>query len=146
MKLINKKIMKIFLLTSLMMLVISFNCVNAQISVVVSKSSDHSLTDAQIIAVFAGDVTTWDSGAKITIVDQPDSETGKAFYSKFLGESLSKLRVKWTKLVLSGEAVAPQKVNDDSGVKQKIADNPNAIGYISSSSVDGSVKVIYQTK
>jgi ABC-type phosphate transport system substrate-binding protein len=114
----------------------------AQVSVIVSKESQYELTDSQVKNIFMGNMLSWPDGSKVVIVDQPESASGKDFYSKFIEQSINKIRVKWTKLVLSGQASAPLKVDNDDEVKKNVASNQNAIGYISSSEVDDTVKEI----
>ncbi|MGD8778319.1 MAG: phosphate ABC transporter substrate-binding protein [Ignavibacteria bacterium] len=125
----------------LMLAVFSFKSY-AQVSVIVSKESQYELTDSQVKNIFMGNMLSWPDGSKVVIVDQPESASGKDFYSKFIEQSINKIRVKWTKLVLSGQASAPLKVDNDDEVKKNVASNQNAIGYISSSEVDDTVKEI----
>ena len=49
-----------------------------------------------------------------------------------------------TKLVLSGQAVTPIKAQNDDEVKKNVSGKPNAIGYISTKSLDSSVKEIFK--
>lgn len=114
----------------------------AQISVVVSKSSQQTASASELKQMFAGVRLSWPSGEKIVIADQSDTEVGKSFYEKFVGKSVSQIRTEWTKLVLSGQASAPKKCSNDDAVKKTLADNPNGVGYISSSALDGTVKEI----
>lgn len=114
----------------------------AQISVVISSSSSQSASKEELKEVFAGAKLTWSNGSKIQVVDQPETDMGKKFYEGFVGKSVNQVRTQWTKLVLSGQAGAPAKCADDAAVKKAVADNPNAVGYISSSALDGTVKEI----
>lgn len=123
-----------------------YSSLNAQISVVVSSSSNHKASDTEIKNIFTGNLTAWPDGAKITVVDQPDNETGKTFYESFIGIAVSQVRVKWTKLVLSGAVMAPKKLNNDNEVKAEVSKDVNAVGFISSASLDNSVKEIYRVK
>lgn len=116
----------------------------SQISIVVSSSSSVAADESQLKNIFAGNITSWDNGSKVILIDQPDTKTGKDFYDKFIGQSANKVRLKWTKLVLSGAAEAPKKVNSDSDVKKEVSANPSAVGYISSSALDSSVKEIFK--
>ena len=116
----------------------------AQVSVVVSKSSNNKLTKDEITEVFSGVRLTWSNGSKVQVVDQSESEVGNNFYKNFLGKSVNQIRVQWTKLVLSGQASAPIKAQNDEEVKKNVSSNPSAVGYISTKSLDGSVKEIFR--
>jgi ABC-type phosphate transport system substrate-binding protein len=115
---------------------------SAQMSIVISKASTHALTKEAARGVFAGGTVTWENGNKIQVIDQSDTEVGKTFYADFVGKSPNQVRLQWTKLVLSGQAVAPKKFGDDESVRKAVAADPNAIGFIQSSALDGSVKEI----
>lgn len=117
---------------------------SAQISVVVASGSTQKATKDDARDYFSGANLSWPNGSKVQIVDQPESETGKKFYEKYLEKSAMQLRTQWTKLVLSGQATAPVKCVDDDAVKKALAGNPNAIGFISSRSVDSSVKELFR--
>ncbi|MFH1194385.1 MAG: hypothetical protein V1720_01655 [bacterium] len=143
MKTLKYNTLKIIFLSTLIM-VLSCSLSYSQISVVVSKSSTQTLTKDAAKEVFSGARTTWSTGAKILVVDQSETEIGKKFYDVFLGKSASQVRVQWTKLVLSGQATAPVKASSDDDVKSNVAKNPNAVGYISTKSLDGSVKELFK--
>ena len=113
---------------------------NAQISVVVAANSSVTATPAQAAELFAGVKTVWPSGAKVQIVDQPESETGRTFYQKCVKRPPSIVRAQWTRLALSGQAVAPKTVANDADVKEAVRKSPAAIGYIASSALDATVK------
>lgn len=125
-----------------MFLVVGFSEASAQVSVIVSSSSPNAVSKDEAKNVFSGATASWSSGTKIQVVDQPDTETGKSFYEKFVGKPAGQVRLQWTKLVLSGQAAAPKKLGDDDAVKKAVAADPNSIGYIKSSALDGSVKEI----
>ena len=114
----------------------------AQISVVVAKSAAHAPSMDDIKAYFSAVKFTWSDGAKVEVVDQPESALAESFYSKLVGKSLSQIRKDWTKLILSGQAAAPTKCAGDDEVKKAVAGSPNAIGFIATSALDGTVKEV----
>ena len=118
------------------------NQATAQISVVVAASSSLTADKSSIADMFAGAKTTWPNGKKVQIVDQPDTKTGSEFYSKFLKQSIPQVRTQWTRLVLSGQALAPKKVANPSAMKRALSELPGSIGYIPTSELDSSVKEI----
>lgn len=123
---------------------LGYNLNFGQISVIVSKSSSQTLTKDDAKEIFSGTKTTWSNGSKVQIVDQSDTEVGAKFYTTFLAKSLNKVRLQWTKLVLSGQAIAPIKASDDEDVKKNVAKDPNNVGYIYSKSLDPSVKELFR--
>ena len=114
----------------------------AQISVVIAKSATHAPSMDDIKAYFSAIKFTWSDGAKVEVVDQPETALAESFYTKLVGKSMSQIRKDWTKLILSGQAAAPTKCAGDDEVKKAVAGNPNAIGFIATSALDGTVKEI----
>ncbi len=118
--------------------------VSAQVSIVVAKHSTHTAPALDLKQFFTGSKLQWEDGEKVLIVEQSGSAINAAFYKSFLGASLTQVHTGWTKLVLSGQAHAPRKCVDDAAVKKTVSESPNAVGFISSSSLDDSVKEIYR--
>ena len=139
----TKKILSVIYF-SLILILIAQSSNYAQISVVVSSSSGEKLTKNEVKEIFSGVRLTWSNGSKIQVVDQSESQIGNKFYEVFIGKSVNQIRVQWTKLVLSGQAVAPIKAQNDDEVKKNVSSKPNAIGYISTKSLDSSVKEIFK--
>ena len=139
----HKLLIKNFLFVSFIVLFAqSFSY--GQISVVVSSSSQNKVSKDEAKEIFSGARTNWANGSKVQVVDQSGSEVGAKFYDGFLGKSVNQVRMQWTKLVLSGQATAPTKAANDEEVKKNVSANPNALGYISSSSLDSSVKELFR--
>jgi len=119
--------------------------VDAQISIVIAKSStldSSAATRVGIKEIFTGTRLKWANGAKISVIDQADTDVGKKFYTTVIGKSVNDMRKQWAKLLLSGQASAPVKCPSDKAVKKVIAGNPNAIGYVSTSALDDTVKEV----
>ena len=131
-----------FALAVLVVVALMTASAQAQISVIVAQSSSQKANKDELKEIFSGARLTWSNGNKIQVVDQPESEVGKKFYDGFVGKSVIQVRTQWTKLVLSGQAGAPTKCTDNDAVKKAVASNPNAVGFISSSALDGTVKEI----
>lgn len=138
-----KKHCKLSVIIAIAFLVIAASwTAEAQISIIVAKSSAQKAGTADLKQIFSGAKVVWPSGSKILVVDQPETDAGKAFYGKFVEKSFTQVRTQWMKLVLSGQASAPLKCADDASVKKAVAENPAAVGYILSSSLDATVKEI----
>lgn len=117
----------------------------AQVSVVVAKNSrlaSDKTTKAEVKEIFAGAKLKWKDGAKIRVVDQPQTNTGAKFYKAVLGASPTQVHKQWLKLLLSGQASAPLQVTSDKEVKQMVSRHAHAIGYIATGSLDDSVREI----
>lgn len=116
----------------------------AQISVVVSASSTYKPSEREIVELFVGLKTHWVDGSRVQLVDQAESPLGKRFYEVFLKQTVASVRRDLTRLVFSGEAVPPLRLDGSAAVKRAVADNPNRIGYIATSALDDSVRELYR--
>lgn len=116
----------------------------AQVAVVVNpKSAAASMTADQVASIFLGKSSTLPSGATAAAADQAEgSAVREQFYSKVAGKQAAQVKAAWSRLVFSGKATPPKELGSSADVKKFVAANPDAIGYIEKSAVDGSVKVV----
>jgi ABC-type phosphate transport system substrate-binding protein len=78
-----------------------------------------------------------------TPVDLPENSAVRAeFYKKVTDKDASQVKAIWSKLVFTGKATMPKEYRTAAEVKKAVASDPNAIGYIEKSAVDGTVKAI----
>jgi hypothetical protein len=123
-------------------LVLGVQPASAQISVVVAAGNNVAVTATQASDMFGGVRTVWPSGAKVQIVDQAGTATGRAFYIKCVKRPPTIVHATWTRLSLSGQAIAPKTAASDADVKEAVRKLPGAIGYIASSSLDDTVREV----
>lgn len=107
--------------------------------VVIGHPSSESLTKSQVADLYLGRTR----GS--TLLDQAESsDLYTAFYRQATGRSVAQVKSTWARLVFSGSAQAPQQLPNSTAVKQAVAGDPRAIGYIEKSAVDSSVKVLLE--
>lgn len=116
----------------------------AQVAVIVNpKNPAASMTADQVSNIFLGKSNTLPSGATAAAVDQAESAAVREqFYSKVTGKQSAQVKAAWSRLVFSGKATPPKELASSAEVKKFVAANPDAIGYIEKSAVDGSVKAV----
>jgi ABC-type phosphate transport system substrate-binding protein len=116
----------------------------AQVAVVVgAKSAAAALTAEQAAGLFLGKTDQLPGVGTALLLDQAEgSAVRELFYTKVAGKSGSQVKAAWSRLVFSGKATPPKELASSAEVKKMVAANPNAIGYIEKSAVDGSVKVL----
>ncbi len=107
----------------------------AEIVVVVNNTNAAALTKNDVSRIFLGKMK------KYTPVNVSSSNALRAdFNKKALNKSSSQVKAYWSKLVFSGKGTPPKEFGSDAEIKAFVASNPNAIGYIDSASLDGTVK------
>lgn len=116
----------------------------ADVAVVVHLDNDMTnITTVQAANIFLGKTKTMPSRQLIIPIDQArKSDIRKEFYEKLVNKNQNQLNAYWARQVFTGKSQPPIQVNNDDEVKLLIAENPNMIGYIDSSAVDDSIKVI----
>lgn len=117
---------------------------SAQVAVIVNpKSPLATMTPEQVSAIFLGKSNSLPSGGQAAPADLPEgSPAHEAFYSKAAGKTGAQVKATWARLTFSGKAVPPKELPTAADVKKYVASNPDAIGYIEKSAVDGTVKVV----
>ena len=103
-----------------------------------ASSGVSSLSKAEIKAVYLG------KNKSLNAIDRSASGMRAAFISKVVGKSEGQFKAYWSKKIFSGKGVPPRVVKSDLEVKQAVVGSRNTIGYIDSSQVDSSVKVVYR--
>lgn len=116
----------------------------AQVAVIVNpKSAAASMTADQVASIFLGKTSTLPSGATAAPADQAEgTAVREQFYSKVTGKQSAQVKAAWSRLVFSGKATPPKELASSAEVKKFVAANPDGIGYIEKSAVDGSVKAV----
>lgn len=106
---------------------------------IVGHPSSASLTQKEVADLYLGRTRGK------TLLDQPESSDLYAdFYRQATGRSVAQVKSTWARLVFSGSAQLPEQLPNSAAVKQAVADNQNAVGYIEKSAVDSSVKVLLE--
>lgn len=137
------RIFKLMIITAALMLLFAAPVLAADIAVIVNKDNTNSIGKDMVERIYRGDVTSWPGGGVIVPLDMPESSGDReAFTSSLLGMSVSKLKASWAVKLFSGKATPPKTVGSDDEMIRAVAGNKNAIGYVSASSVTGSVKVV----
>jgi ABC-type phosphate transport system substrate-binding protein len=112
--------------------------------VIITNKANANAVDKDFVAkIYRGEAKVWPNGDSVAAYDLPDENAARvAFDQEVAGKSVSQMKALWGQLIFSGKAVPPKKMESDDEVKKAVAANKGAVGYVSASSADGSVKVI----
>lgn len=115
----------------------------AEVVVVVHPGNDAALDAKSIQRIFLGKEKKFSNGKEaIPINQEARTASRNSFDTDTLGRSSSQVSAYWSKLVFTGKGIPPKEVTDDAAVIELVSGNPDAIGYVDSSAVTGSVKAI----
>lgn len=126
-------------------LALSLSCRAAAADVVVvvsARSPVTVLSKDQVADIFLGKAVLLPHGEQAMPIDQAEGSAARAeFYARFANKSAAQMKAHWSKIIFTGRGQPPKEASNDIEVKKRVADNPNAIGYIEQNMVDGSVRV-----
>jgi ABC-type phosphate transport system substrate-binding protein len=112
-------------------------------AVIVNKDNASPVDKEMIARIYSGDLKSWTDGAPVMPIDLPESNPARvSFSTELLGKTVANLKALWAQMIFSGKALPPRQVATDDDVKKLVAGNKGAIGYITPTSVDNSIKVL----
>ena len=117
------------------------------VAVVSDKSALTSLSRNQVVDIFLGRAVRFPDGTRAVPIDQAEGTAARdEFYTRFAGKSAAQLKAHWSKIIFTGRGQPPRAASTDSETKKLLAQDPNAIGYIERSAVDGTVRVVMRAE
>jgi len=133
---------------SFLLLSLPVSGAGAGVAVVVSaKSAVTHLTPQQVSDIYLGKVDAFPGGGSATPIDQSEGRAIRdEFYATVLNKSAAQVAAYWAKVIFTGEGTPPRTLGNSAAVKQAVAGDPNAIGYIDDAAVDGSVRIVLATR
>lgn len=115
----------------------------ADLVVVVSAANTETLSQAQIAAIYLGKTRSFPGGGRVTALMLDYGSPGlDDFLSAYLGKNLSQYRAIWSRLMFSGEAVAPKVMAGSREVAEAVAENKEAIGIVEAGAVSAKLRVV----
>lgn len=117
----------------------------ADVVAVVSASSPIvALSRNQLLDIFLGKTSRYPDGTPAVPLDQSEgSSLRDQFYTKVAERSAAQMKAYWSKVIFTGRGQPPPTVASSIEMKKRLRDNPAAIGYIDSTLVDDSVRVLF---
>lgn len=102
-----------------------------------------SISRDALRAIFGMRLQSWRNNKPTRVFVLKDNHpVHQAFVKKVLNVYPHQLRLAWDRLVYSGTGQAPIQVDSEAEMLERLKDTPGAIGYLSGSMVDNSVRVL----
>lgn len=134
----TRKISTIILCIGLLFSSLSFGAT----AIIVHPDNTNELKANDVRKIFLGKSKSFSNGDMATPIDLPDNNSNyPIFLKKVLRKSTSSLNAYWSRMMFSSKGLPPKTMKEVEA-KAEVANNKNAIAYISQSNVDSSVKVI----
>ncbi|MEE2729274.1 MAG: phosphate ABC transporter substrate-binding protein [Pseudomonadota bacterium] len=119
------------------------NIAFSDVAVIVNPDNDAQLEADDIAKIYLGKMKRFSNGNLAIPLDRTEgSDIRIKFLESTVGKDETKMKSYWSRLIFTGKGVPPKIVESGQEVKELVSRNPDTIGYIDSSEVDDSVKVI----
>jgi ABC-type phosphate transport system substrate-binding protein len=115
-----------------------------EIVVIVNKANPATaMAKGDLRPIFQTTKTTWPGGDKILPLNQPDNDaTRKGFDAAVLGLDPERVARYWVDRKIRGGDPPPKNIPSGSAVLKIVSAKSEAIGYVKSTELNGSVKVV----
>lgn len=112
-----------------------------------SSAAIGSIDAGTLKSIYLGKLKSWPDGSALMVADQDaGSKVRKTFIVEVVGKKEKKYDAYWAKKAFSGKGVQHRSLANDEAVKLWVVKHKGSIGYIDSSSVDSTVKVLFTVK
>lgn len=107
--------------------------------------AETSISREEAVNIYMGRLRRFPSGTAAQPLDLPPDGAEKAlFYRLLVNKDLSDINAYWARLVFSGRTSPPHTLYSQDEVVERVAKEPNVIGYIDRAYVDKRVKIILE--
>ncbi|MBB5204277.1 ABC-type amino acid transport substrate-binding protein [Inhella inkyongensis] len=114
----------------------------ATVALVVGPGSPWTqLSRAQMEALYLGRLSSLDEGGSPQLLSL-GGDTLQAFASELMQRSAAQLRAEWSRAGFSGKGRRPQVLDSAAALKQRLRQQPLAIGYLPLDEVDADLRVL----
>jgi ABC-type phosphate transport system substrate-binding protein len=115
----------------------------AEVAVIVNPGNADAIDKDVISQIYLAKTKTFPGGKTAIPLDRAEgSATRVEFISKVIDKDEAQMKAYWSRLIFTGKGVPPKVMDSDAEVKDLVARNPDAIGFIDAGAVDSTVKVV----
>ncbi|MCC5826397.1 phosphate ABC transporter substrate-binding protein [Alkalimonas sp.] len=115
----------------------------AEIAIIVHPGNNASVDQSELNRLFLGRGNSFSDGSRATPLNLAEGVPAREhFDTQVLNRSSAQLKAYWSRLVFTGKGTPPAEHPNAAAMKAAVAADPSAIGYISASDVDDSIKVV----
>ena len=119
-------------------------CAADLVVIVSARNPVATLRADQVAAIFLGQAVRFPDGAEAVPYDlRLGASTRDEFYARVTNKTPALVKAHWSKIVFTGRGQPPAELPDSAAVRRKVADDPEAIGYIERSALDASVRPVF---
>jgi ABC-type phosphate transport system substrate-binding protein len=117
--------------------------VYAEVAVIVHKDNTvEAMNKNEVNRIYLGKLKKFGNGKDAIPIDLPAGESRKYFYAKVVRKNDAQLRAYWSRIIFTGKGQPPRQEESEESVLSLVSSNPNLLGYVDTSKVNGDVKVV----
>ncbi|MDH5257889.1 MAG: substrate-binding domain-containing protein [Gammaproteobacteria bacterium] len=106
--------------------------------IIVNEANKQSLTADDIKGIYSDNVIQWNNGSPIKSYDLPIKAAERELFSqKIIGTSARAVAKEWANRKITNTAKNPPKTKKEKLIIASVKKDPNAIGYVSESAIEG---------
>lgn len=126
---------------------VDITAAQSDVSIIVNKNFKYDVSSAVLSKIFLGREKEIPNGPIVQLLDLAEGDRARdELYEKLVDKDPSAMKSHWSYVMFTGKGLPPKVVSSEDEMKRMVAENQNVIGYISSSKVDSSVRVLFQVK
>ena len=115
----------------------------SEVVVIVNPDNPHPVDRTYVQRLYTGILRAWPDGSPAFPLDLPEDHATRALFSQqWLVRSVANVRTLWAQHVFTGKGLPPRITSLEAEMKRLVVTNRNAIGYVSASLADSSVRVV----
>ena len=115
-----------------------------RLAVIVNRGRRAELSVEDLAQIYLRRKRFWEDGAPVVPLNLPSASPLREQFSRLvLRETETRLADHWNRLYFRG-ILPPATLVSTESVRRYVASDPNAIGYVPDSEVDGSVRVLFR--
>ena len=117
----------------------------ADIAVIVNPANTSEMSKKDVANYFLGKKNSFANGTSVTpfSLSTADQDIRNKFYMKVTRKNSSQFNGYWSQMTLQGKGRPPKELDSQDAMKQTIASNEGAIGFIDAANADDSVRIVY---
>ena len=120
---------------------------SSELVVVVPKNCNlQNISKKELSKIFLGKTKRFPNGEEAIAVEIVDEKYQNLFYEKIINKDEKQLKKYWAKMIFTGRAQPPKKLNTLIELKEFFKENQNAISYIPSQFLDNNLKIVLKIK
>jgi len=142
---LQQAVFRIFSIFGLLLIVFgSAARAGGHVVVIVNINNDYEVSREDVGSFYTGRMKGWPDGSPVFLLDQDETtEARELFYHDYVGKSIATMRALWAQNIFAGKGLPPKLASQDADMKELVASNKHAIGYILVSEMDDTVKVLF---